>query len=38
MSFTFAVKIVDCFNLQYLAQYVSYYIQTWHDGRLMNAL
>ena len=26
------------FNLQYLRQYVSYYIQTWHDGRLMDAL
>ena len=26
------------FNLQYLGQYVSYYIQMWHDGRLMDAL
>ena len=26
------------FNLQYLRQCVSYYIQTWHDGRLMGAL
>ena len=24
------------FNLQYLGQYLSYYIQTWHDGRLMH--
>ena len=25
------------FNLQYLRQYVSYYIQTWQDGRPMDA-
>ena len=24
------------FNLQYLRQYFSYYIQTWHDGRRMH--
>ena len=26
------------FNLQYLIQYLSYYIQTWHDSRLMDAM
>ena len=26
------------FNLQYLGQYVTNYIRTWHDGRLMDAL
>ena len=26
------------FNLQYLGQYLSCYIQTWHDGRLMHAM
>ena len=26
------------FNLQYLRQYVKYYIQTWHDGRLVDSL
>ena len=26
------------FNLQYLGQYLSYYIQTWHDGKLMDAI
>ena len=26
------------FYLQYLGQYLSYYIHTWHDGRLMDAL
>ena len=25
-------------NLQYLRQYVSYYIQTWHKGRRMDPL
>ena len=25
------------FNLQYLGQYLSYYIQTWYDGTLMDA-
>ena len=25
-------------NLQYLEQYVSYYIQTWHDGRLTDGI
>ena len=25
-------------NLEYLGQYLSYCIQTWHDGRLMDAL
>ena len=25
-------------KLQYIGQYLSYYIQTWHDGRLMDAL
>ena len=24
------------FNLQYLPQYLSYYIEIWHDGRLMH--
>ena len=26
------------FNLQYLGQYLSYYIQTWHDGRLVHGI
>ena len=26
------------FNLQYLGQYLSYYIQTWHYGRLMHGI
>ena len=26
------------FNLQYLGQYLSYYIQTWQDDRLMDAI
>ena len=26
------------FNLQYLGQYLMYYIQTWHDGILMDAI
>ena len=26
------------FNLQYLGQYISYYIQTWHDGSLMHGI
>ena len=26
------------FNLQYLEQYLSYYIQPWYDGRLMDAI
>ena len=26
------------FNLQYLGHYLSYYIQTWHDGRLRHGV
>ena len=26
------------FNLQYLGQYLSHYIQTWHDGRVMDSI
>ena len=31
------ISNLTTFNLQYLRQYESYYIQTWHDGRLMDA-
>ena len=26
------------FKLQYLRQYLSYYVLTWYDGRLMDAI
>ena len=32
------VSNLTTFILQYLRQYVSYYIQTWHNGTLMDAL
>ena len=35
---TSAAQIWLMFNLQYLGQYLSYYIQTWHDCRLMDAM
>ena len=43
MTFTFiqghkCVSNSTTFNLQYLGQYLSYYIETWHDGRLMDAI
>ena len=31
-------KLDYFFNLQYLGQYLSYYIQTWHDVRRVDAL
>ena len=30
------LKLDYFFNLQYLGQYLSYGVQTWHDGRLMD--
>ena len=32
-----ASNLTTFLNLQYVGQYVSYYIQTWHDGRLIDA-
>ena len=32
------LKTTVLFNLQYIEQYLSYYIQTLYDGRLMDAL
>ena len=32
------VSNLTTFYLQYLGQYLSYYIQTCHDGRLMDAI
>ena len=39
MTLTFIQGHKCVSNLQYLGQYLSYYIQTWHDGiRLMDAI
>ena len=32
------VSNVTTYNLQYLGQYLSYYIQTWRDGKRMDAI
>ena len=32
------LKLDYFFNLQYLGQYLSYYIQIWHDGIIMDAI
>ena len=34
----YASNLTTFFNLQRLGQYLSYYIQTWRDGRLMDAI
>ena len=35
---TSASKTGLVFSLQYLGQYLFYYIQTWHDGSLVDAI
>ena len=32
------LKTLLLFDLQYLGQYLSYYVQPWHDGRLMHGI
>ena len=32
------LKLYYFFNLQYLGQYLSFYIQAWHDSTLMDAV
>ena len=32
------ISNLTTFNLQYIGQYLSYYIQSWHGGRLMHGL
>ena len=33
-----ASQTLPLFNLQYLGQYLIYYTQTWHDGRIMHGI
>ena len=32
------MRLTLLFNLQYLEQYLSYYVQTWHDGKLIHGI